>query len=201
MKTQHLTFKVLLVLVTLYGCQKPVHEQFDITITDDVTGSNGYHSIDITMNDIHTLTGVAINPFNYGKVRVSTLSDVSLNVVQQVKLDSVPSMDEYQKYTREAEIKRFLTDADSLIQGLQNNERGKLSSSLLRPIHKELRRLAKSSATRKYAIFYTDLQEHSSSLFSSYSTSDMKFLRENRKEFTKNVLAKAPLPDLTGWIV
>lgn len=199
MKTFQKTISLLLVLTILLGCQMPECESVDISISDDITGSNETSSIDISTSDIVDLFGVNENPFNHGKLRVSTLSGVHLNKIQQVKLAPVASMNEYQKYVREAEISDFVAGIDSLITSLRTIERGKKSSSLLRPMHKELRRLANSEATKRYAIYYTDLQENSF-IFSSYSASDMEFLKTNPEEFTERVLQKAPLPESLAGI-
>ena len=189
----------MIIMATLLGCQMPEFESVDISISDDVTGSNQASAMDITTDDIIEIIGAKENPFNHGKVRISTLSNVSLNKVQQVKLNPVASMDEYQELFREAEIKMFISEVDSLLQNARMSERGKPSSSLLRPMHQELNRLTRSEASKKYAIFYTDLLEHST-IFSSYSKVDMKFLEEHRKKFTERVLEKAPLPQSLAGI-
>jgi hypothetical protein len=199
-----LKISLTVLLLTLIGCQMPKFESVEISILDDITTSNQTSIMDITTEDIIELLGVKENPFNHGKVRISTLSNVSLTKIQQSKLNPVISMTEYQELFREAEINRFINDIDSLLHTSYAIERGKPTSSLFRPMHQELSRLAHSNSSKKYAIFYTDLQEHSA-IFSSYSKSDMAFFLNHRDEFTNRVLAKAPLPQnligLTVYII
>lgn len=194
MKTLKLTFSILC-LVTLMGCQTPPSEEIDFSIYFDKTGSVDQHKTAITTNDILEIFNLKENPFNYGKVRISTLSDTHLSKVSQVKLNPIASMGEYQQYIREAEIHNFVMETDSILIDLQNMKSGKPASSIFIPIHNELRRLSSSKATQKYLCVFSDLFENSSSLFSVYSEKEFADFLKNPAKLSEFILEKAPLPD------
>jgi len=190
-----LAFSMLVGLAILSGCQPPKETQAEVSILIDITGSNGHSEIDITTNDVLEIFNLNKNPFNYGKFRISTLTETHLAKIDQAKLRPVKSMSEYNQYSRESEIKKFQKTVDDLLTEYKNLENGKQASSIFIPLSKELRKLSRSNAQRKVLIVYTDLFENSS-FYSSYSDNDFS---QNPAKLTKILMQNAPLSnDLDG---
>lgn len=190
-----LAFSMLVGLAILNGCQPPKETQTEVSILIDITGSNGHSEIDITTNDVLEIFNLNKNPFNYGKFRISTLTETHLAKIDQAKLRPVKSMSEYNQYSRESEIKKFQKTVDDLLAEYKNLENGKQASSIFIPLSKELRKLSRSNAQRKVLIVYTDLFENSS-FYSSYSDNDFS---QNPAKLTEILMQNAPLPnDLKG---
>jgi len=190
-------FKTVLVMsIILAGfisCQEtPTPVEIDFSIFRDITGSTENTNIDITPKDVLEMFGVDNNPQAYGKFRTSVLSDVHLAKVEQVRLKPVKTLN---KYIRQAAIEKFKLGIDSLLTNLKQVKSEKEASSLFIPISKELRRLSRSTAQHKYLVIYSDLFEHSNSLFSVYSDEEFKQIVENPEKLIEFFEKYAKIPD------
>lgn len=186
---------MLVGLAILTGCQPPQAEQTEVSILLDITGSTVNTKFDITTNDVLEIFNLDKKPFNYGKFRISTLTETHLAKIDQAKLRPVKSMNEYNKYSRESEIKKFQKSVDDLLTEYKNLENGKQASSIFIPLSSELQKLSRSNAQRKILIVYSDLFENSS-FYSSYSGNAFY---QNPAKLTEILMKNAPLPkDLDG---
>ncbi len=193
MKTQHLIFSIFF-LAIFFSCQTPSAEKIELSILVDKTGSHLSNQAEIKAENFLQIFDLKHNPFNHGTVRVAVLDDTHLAKSQQTKLSSISSIADYQKYVREAEIQRFTKQVDTLIQNIQNAPNGKTASSLFIPIHRELNRLAKTTATQKHLCIYSDLFENSHTLFSVYDKQKFAKLIKQPKKLNEIISQKAPLP-------
>ncbi len=182
-------------LAILVGCQTPQSSEVEVSILIDITSSTNNEEIDVTTNDILKFFDFHKNPYNYGKFRISTLTEAHLSKIKQIQLPQVVSMDNYNKYSRENEIKKFNEEVNTLLDEVKNLDKGKQASSLFIPISKELERLAHSDANTKVLVCFTDLFENSSAMFSVYSEKEMQHLFQNPEKLTELLSINAPLPE------
>ncbi len=182
-------------LAILMGCQTPQSIESDVSIMFDITGFSEPAKMEISTNDILNIFDLEDNPFNYGRLRVSTLTETHLSKIKQAKLRPVESMNSYNKYSRENMINKFSANVDSLLYDIKHIASGKKASSLFIPLSSELHRLAQSSAENKVLICFTDLFENSSTMFSVYSSKGVSKLLQNPAKLTALLSKHAPLPD------
>ncbi len=194
MKTYQLIISVVC-LAFLTGCQTPQSKEIEVSILFDITSSTENKEIDISTSDILGIFDLQDNPYNHGKFRVSTLTETHLSEIKQVKLPPVVSMNEYNKYSREHEINNFIQGVDSLLYYVYHLDKGKRASSLFIPISRELKRLTRSSANKKVLLCFTDLFEHSSTMFSVYSVTEFNQLIQTPEKLTALLSKNTPFPD------
>ncbi|QMU63193.1 MAG: hypothetical protein GKR88_02160 [Flavobacteriaceae bacterium] len=158
MKTRHLflSLKLFILCLLLSGCHEYVRQQVEFTIVNDNTGSFDHQTMDIQANDIVDLFELNTSPLNYGRARTRFLSDVSLEHTWHISLPFVSDA-EYQRYVREAHIRQFGQQIDSILTKLKTASQGKPASNLFTPIVRELQRLENSQADKKILVIYSDL--------------------------------------------
>ncbi|MDB4293112.1 hypothetical protein N9954_06845 [Maribacter sp.] len=191
MKTRHL-FLVILIFFSLLGCKNSEPQEIQATLFLDITASNSLVDLDITTKQLREVFGMDQNDRNYGVFRAIVLTETHLGEIVQVKLSQMP-MHKYNKYTRKAEIDRFLKKVDSVLAQLKSLERGKRASSIFIPLNKELSRLSQTNA-EAHILVYSDFFENSeATLFASEV--DFEKFETAPEEMAKRILKTAPLPD------
>lgn len=102
--------------------------------------------------------------------RASTLSDVDLNRVNEIRLESRnPWLSN--EFERAKEISQFTVDASKIMNQLKPDS-GRSSSSIIQPMNRELNRLHKDPSEFKTLIIFSDLMENTSQ-FTFYRNTDL----------------------------
>lgn len=194
------TSLLLGLFMTFFACEQFESESIEVVGKFDKTGSNEKESFPDT-NDIISFFDLDHYPLNSGTVQLSVLGDVSLETISQVSLDPV-AVTEYQPFVREAEIKDFKTEVDSILTEIKHRPLGRPLSSLFIPIRDEIKRLSQSKAQKKYLLLYSDLFENSAT-FSVYraSKSSQKFTQEFEEFLDNYIQLPTNLEGLTVFII
>lgn len=197
MKTQHrfLAINLFALCLLFTGCEVYTHDQIVLTLVTDTTGSFDTNTLDITASDILDLFDFDNTPLNYGMVRTMHLSDVSYDQIEQIRIPFV-SDNEYQRYVREADIRQFGQQVDSVLTRLAYASHGKEASNLFTPLVRELKRLETSQANTKILVIYSDLF-HNDHEYSVYRrVPNVSVFEQELTEFMTQKIN--PLGDLHG---
>lgn len=188
-------------IALILGCK--AYSQFKLMFTEKRTETSVSILSDVTdprfmipdMNEILTWQGFSeVNQpdmWNGISIRVSALSDIDLNKIKWIKLESVnPWLSN--EFERAKEISRFREKANGLVQDLKV-ENGRNQSSIIEPIFQEALRLAGEPADQKILIIYSDLLQNASGL-TLYNPSHFRQFT-NETDSLNYLIEKYPLPE------
>lgn len=155
----------------------------------DVTASakNTKNSLTLNAAKLMDLVGFDSNSKASVTYAHSIISEVHLNQVFSATIPTA-NLDNYNKFKRKNQVKKFLTKVDKGLKDLSQVQQGRTSSSIFIPVGKIINRLAKTKTNKQVLILYTDLFENTF-ILSKYDPSQMKKI-EDFPKFLHDILDK-----------
>jgi hypothetical protein len=195
MKTSLITISIIACIILLAGCTEMTYtnDSADVSVIWDITDPM---MVTPKVNEITSLFGFDDNIWNGGKFRFFNVSDVSINKIHEV---SIESENEWlsNKFNRNNKIKRFYSEITEILAGALKQNIGRDNTSLYLPIAKELKRLSKSKAAKRVMLIYSDLMENTDEM-SFYGGNDFLQLKTNPNAVTKYFDSQLKLDNLNG---
>ena len=207
MKIKYSRIALLLVLI-FASCKKQEVQYTQVCVLIDVTDEKFRDNNFVDENLPKFLKLMKLDPesdgFSGGEIKLSLINEVSDSKSKTIKIATAETgMLGENPLNRRDEVQRFSTELkESFTTILENADWGTDASKIYQKVSRELLKMKKSEADRKYLIIYSDMLENSK-LFSFYGTNWKQQIEKLAAdpELTLEQLAKngPALPDLSEF--
>jgi len=187
------TFSIICLLGILVGCQTKDNTAIDITVMADRTDSTTI--VKPSVSWILNLSGLDKLPNRSIDFRFQNIGSTDFNPVYTANLKQGSFLDN--KLERKIITARFYKLIDTLFKTQNRKVYDYKTSSILKPLVAQLKRISTSKASEKIVILCSDVFEHSP-LFSVYKNKGLQQVTNLSQEFIVGLQKELNVPRLEG---
>jgi len=182
---------LVLVIISTWGCTNSPKKSITLSVlvdkTDALLPKPELTHIKFFLEDIQYKDGK--RSFYLQKI---TNTNVSASFYTEI-----PEADPFgNSLEQKMTVQRFFSQIDTLLKA-SNNEESHPSSSILKPLLRQLGRVHQSNTTNKVGLLYSDLLE-ASDLFNVYQNQNQQLLISNPEKVVEILQSQLTIPKLNG---